>query len=179
MTHFVGSEGMLGKAGVLVVTEVDVEALEFEEVEDRHVAEIEFLLVTAHRESGEFFRFDQAIRMRLKPATHERLKRLWFPIIRDFELQPGDHMAKMVVREKSTGAVGSLVHVFEVPPLDEFRVTTPIISDVKKWRTAGQGFQAQPLARREFPQGEQLICQFDVFGAAKDERGMPKVLQGY
>jgi VWFA-related protein len=179
MTHFVGSEQMLGKAGVLVVAEVDVRALEFEEVEGRHVAEIEFLLVTAHRESGEFFRFDQAINLRLKPATRERLERFWLPIIRDFELQPGDHMAKMVVREKSTGAVGTLVHVFDVPPLDEFRVTTPIISDVHEWRTAGQGFQAQPLARREFPQGEQLICQFDVFGAAKDETGMPRVLQGY
>jgi VWFA-related protein len=179
MTHFVGSEGLLGKAGVLVVTEVDVKALEFEEVEDRQVAEIEFLLVTAHRESGEYFRFDQSVRMRLRPATRERLERLWYPIIRDFELQPGDHMAKMVVREKSTGAVGTLVHVFDVPPLDEFRVTTPIISDVTKWRTAGQGFQAQPLARREFPQGEQLVCQFDVFGAAKDEGGMPNVQQGY
>jgi VWFA-related protein len=179
MTHFVGSEGMLGKAGVLVVTEVDVKALEFEEIEDRRVAEIEFLLVTAHRESGEYFRFDQAVRMRLRPATHERLERLWFPIIRDFELQPGDHMAKMVVREKSTGAVGTLVHVFEVPSLEEFRVTTPIISDVHEWKTGGQGFQAQPLARREFPQGEQLVCEFEVFGAAKDEGGMPKVLQGY
>jgi hypothetical protein len=179
MTHFVGSEGMLGKAGVIVVTEVDVNALGFEEVEGRRVAEIEFLLVTAHRETGEYFRFDQAIRMRLRPATHERLKRLWFPIIRDFELQPGDHMAKIVVREKSTGTVGTVVHVFEVPPLDEFRVTTPIISDVHEWRAVGQGLQAQPLARREFPQGEQLLCQFDVIGAARDEGGMPKVRQGY
>jgi VWFA-related protein len=179
MTHFVGSEGMLGKASVLVVAEVDVRAIEFQEVEGRHVAEIEFLLVTAHRESGEFFRFDETIKMNLRPATHERLERLWLPIIRDFQLQPGDHMAKMIVREKGTGAVGTLVHVFEVPPLEEFRVTTPIISDVHKWRTVGQGFKAQPLARREFPQGEQLLCQFDVLGAAKDESGMPKVLQGY
>ena len=179
MTHFVGPEEMLGKADVFIVTELDVRALEFKEVEDRQVAEIEFLLVVAHRESGEFFRFDQGINLRLRPATRERLTRLWFPIIREFDLQPGDHMAKMVVREKSSGAVGTLVHVFDVPSLEEFRVTTPILSDVHRWKPQGQGFRAQPLARREFPQGEQLVCQFEVFGAAKDELGMPKVQQGY
>ena len=51
---------MLGKASVLVVAEVDIRGLQFTEQEDRQVAEIEFLLVVAHRESGEFFRYDQS-----------------------------------------------------------------------------------------------------------------------
>jgi VWFA-related protein len=179
MTHFVGSEKMLGKASVFVVTEVDVRAFEFEEVEGRHLAEIEFLLVVAHRESGEFFRFDQDIDLKLRPATHERLFLQWLPIVREFELQPGDHMAKMVIREKRTGAVGTLVHVFDVPSLEEFRVATPILSDVDQRGAQGRGFKPQPLARREFTRGDQLICQFDVFGAARDEAGQPKVAHGY
>ena len=35
------------------------------------------------------------------------------------------------------------------------------------------------LARREFPEGAQLLCQFDVYGAARDAKGMPRVLNGY
>jgi hypothetical protein len=36
------------------------------------------------------------------------------------------------------------------------------------------------LARREFPAGADLLCQFEVFGAKKDEKtGMPRVTQGY
>ena len=36
------------------------------------------------------------------------------------------------------------------------------------------------LARREFPSGSDLLCQFEVYGAKKDEKtGMPRVTQGY
>ena len=36
-----------------------------------------------------------------------------------------------------------------------------------------------PLARREFFEGERLLCQFEVFGAEKDDSGLPQVAQGY
>ena len=179
MTHYVGGEQLMGKAGTLVMAEVDIRGLQFTPEEDRQVATIEFLLVVAHRESGEFFRFDQAITMRLRPATRTRLNRIWFPIARDFELQPGDHMAKMIVRESSTGTVGSVVHEFVVPPLDRFRVTTPILSDTPTKNAEGEPELPRPLARREFPQGEQVLCSFDVLNAVKDQTGMPRVFQGY
>jgi len=179
MTHYVGPEQMLGKASVLVAAEVDIRGLQFTEEDDRQVGEIEFLLVVAHRESGEFFRYDQRITMRLRPSTRERLNRVWFPILRDFDLQSGDHQAKIIVREVATGQLGSVVHEFDVPPLDGFWVTTPILSDSHQKDESGLPVNPQPLARREFPQGAQLLCQFEVFGAVKDEKGMPQVAQGY
>jgi VWFA-related protein len=179
MTDYVGAEKMLGKAEVLIVTEVDIRGLRFKEVDGRDTASIEFLLVVAHRKSGEFFRYDQTIDMKLRPSTHERLKRIWFPIIRDFELQPGDHQAKMIIREVSTGVVGSVIHDFEVPPLGQFRVSTPILTDIHRPNTDGPGVKPQLVARRAFPQGSEVVCSFDVFGAERDENGMPRVLQGY
>jgi VWFA-related protein len=179
MTHYVGSEKTPGKASVLVATEVDIRGLDLETVEGRYVGAIELLLLIAHRESGEFFRYDQRIDMDMRPATRERLSRLWFPIVRDVDLQPGDHQAKMVVREVSTGRVGSIVHEFEVPPLAEFRVSTPIITDLYRPKAEGRGVVPRVLARREFPQGSALICQFEIFGAARDETGRPRVTQGY
>jgi hypothetical protein len=179
MTHYIGPEMMLGKSSVLIAAEVDIRRLQFTAEDDRQVAEIEFLLVVVHRESGEFFRYDQSITMRLRPATRQRLNRVWFPILRDFELQPGDHQAKIIVRETATGQLGSVVHEFDVPPLDGFWVTTPILSDSHQKDESGRPVNPQPLARREFPQGEQLLCQFEVFGAQKDEKGMPQVVQGY
>jgi VWFA-related protein len=179
MTHYVGDELMLGKARVLIVAEVDIRDLHFTEEEGRLVSAIEFLLVVAHRESGEFFRYDQTITMRLRPSTHERLSRVWFPIIREFELQPGDSQAKIIVREKSTGEIGSVVHEFQVPPLEEFRVATPILSDTFRKSPEGVPENPQPLARREFHSGEELLCKFEVFGAEKNETGMPEVAQGY
>ena len=180
MTHYVGSEQMLGRASTLLVTEVDIRALQLEEVEGRHVGEISFLLVVAQRETGEFFRFDQIITLRLRPSTRDRLARVWFPIARDFELAQGDYQAKIIVREKTTGLLGSVVHEFQVPSQEEFRVSTPILTDTHRTAEDRKDIQAKPLARREFPRGGQLVCSFEVYGAVKDEAtGMPRVVQGY
>jgi hypothetical protein len=183
MTHFVGDEKTLGKAAVLVATEVDVRALEFEEKEGRHYADLQFLLVVAHRESGEFFRYDQAVNMKLMPSTRERLGILWYPIVRDFELRSGDYQAKIVVRDTRTGRVGTVIHEFEVPELSQLRVSTPVLSDTSAPASAPEGVpggRLAVLARREFPSGADLYCQFEVFGARKDEKtGMPRVSQGY
>ena len=108
-----------------------------EEKEGRVFADVQFLLVVAHRESGEFFRYDQAVNMKLLPSTKERLNRQWFPIVRDFELKSGDYQAKIVVRDNSSGRIGTVIHEFEVPPLGELRVSTPVLSDTRA--PAGRG----------------------------------------
>ncbi len=179
MTHYVGAETTPGKASVMVVTEVDIRELALKEVDGRFVGAIEILLVIAHRESGEYFRYDQKIDMNIRPATRERLSLRWYPVVRDVELQPGDHQAKIVVREPSTGRLGSVAHEFEVPPLDGFRVSTPIVTDEFRPEPDGRGVVPEVLAHREFVQGSALLCQFDVFGADRDEKGIPRVVQGY
>jgi len=181
MTDYVGEERMLGKAVVLVATEVDTRALDFEEAEGRSLAELEVLLVVAHRESGEFFRYDQGINMKLLPATRDRLEKLWYPLVRDFELKAGDYQAKIVVRDKKSGRVGTLTHEFVVPPLDKFRVSTPVISDTPVPPASGSGApRLMVLARRQFASDSDVFCQFEVFGAKKDEKtGQPVVRQGY
>ena len=183
MTHFVGDERTLGKAAALVATEVDVRALEFEEKDGRVLADLQFLLVVAHRESGEFFRYDQGVNMKLLPSSRERLRRLWFPIVRDFELKSGDYQAKIVVRDTRSGRVGTVIHEFDVPPLGELRVSTPVLSDTRAPSPAAEGVPGgilSVLARREFPSGADLLCQFEVYGAKKDDKtGLPRVTQGY
>jgi VWFA-related protein len=183
MTHFIGDERTLGKAAVLVATEVDVRALEFEEKDGRAYADLQFLLVVAHRESGEYFRYDQGVNMKVLPSTRERLQFLWLPIVRDFELKSGDYQAKIVVRDTRTGRVGTVIHEFEVPPLGELRVSTPVLSDTRAPSPSAEGVPGGILsvvARREFPSGADLLCQFEVYGAQKDEKtGLPRVTQGY
>ncbi len=181
MTHYVGEETLLGKAAVLVATEVDIRNLTFEEKDGRAMATVQFLLVTAHRQSGEYFRYDQAVELKLLPASRERLARTWLPIVRDFELRPGGYQTKIVVRDKASGRVGTVIHEFDVPGLEEFRVSTPIVSDVREAPAGGgAGGRLAVLARREFSQGSSLFCQFEVYGAAKDPKtSMPRVSMGY
>jgi VWFA-related protein len=185
MTHFIGDERSLGKAAVLITTEVDIRALDLSEVEGRSVGELQFLLVVAHRASGEFFRYDQGISMKMQPATRERYSRFWFPVTRDFELKSGDYQAKIVVRDGRSKHIGTLIHEFDVPPLGTLRASTPVLSDTPQSANAViseglPGGRLVALARREFAAGSNLLCQFEVYGAKSDEKsGMPRVVQGY
>jgi hypothetical protein len=177
MTAYVGKQGLGGKASVQVVTEVDIQGAELAQVAGRQQGQLELLLVVAHRESGEYVQYDHTVDMNLLPATRERLRLTWLPIVREFDLSPGHHQAKLVARFAGRKRVGSVVHEFEVPPLDAFRVSTPILSDTRADDSPGRP-QPTLLARREFARGAQLLCHFDVFGASRDERGMPRVVQG-
>jgi VWFA-related protein len=184
MTAFVFDETLMGKASALVATEVDISGFAFEEQEGRFNDTLEFLLVVAHRETGEFFRYDQKVEMKLMPATRERLLKSWFPIVRDFELAVGGYQAKIVVRDTNSGRVGTVVHNFEVPALEGFRVSTPLLTDaLERSREDPDGPpRAKVLAHRSFSAGpgSVLFCSFDVYGAAKETgSSMPRVSAGY
>jgi len=188
MTAYVFEETLLGKARTMVVTEVDVTRFAFEDRLDvssgeasgrRFTNAAEFFLVVAHRESGEFFQYDQKIDMRLRPETLKRVGAEWLPIIREFELAPGHYQAKIVVRDENAKVVGTLVHEFDVPELDTLRLSTPILTDVLRQK---EGAQPIPriVARRSFSNDGMLFSQFDVYGAARDtDSGMPRVRAGF
>jgi VWFA-related protein len=181
MTSYVMGETLLGKASVVVAADVDITKFAFDEKEGRLHDTLEYLLVVAHRESGEFFRYDQKVEMKLRPETRDRLNKSWYGIVKDFELAPGGYQAKIVVRDKNKGQLGTLVHEFEVPELTQFRVSTPILSDVVQ---PTDDPQAPPrpllLARRTFAAGGTLFASFEVHGAEKDKKtGMPAVSAGY
>ena len=183
MTHYVGAERALDKAVVLVAIEVDIHGLDLEETDGRFGGNFDFLLVVAHRQTGEFFRYDQSVVMNIKPETRERLERFWYPIVRDFDLGEGDYQAKIVVRDKRSGKVGTVTHQFEVPALDTLRVSTPVLSDTLATETGvpgAPGARLEVMVRRDFPVGSTVYCQIDIFGAKKDpQSGMPRVAQGY
>jgi hypothetical protein len=180
MSAYVGSESVLGKAQVMIATEVDIRSIAFEEKDGRFVDTVEFLLVAAHRETGEYFRYDQKMDLKLLPATKERIEKAWLPISRDFELKAGGYQAKIVVRDKNSGRVGTVVHEFEVPDLSKFRVSTPLLSNVRQIENGQPTGKLQLQVHRDFAPEGPLFCSFEVFGAAKDPKsGMPRVMMGY
>lgn len=183
LTSYVFDETLLGKATSILHADVDLSAFSFNFKDDRYSDTLEFLLVVAHRETGEFNRYDQKIEMNLRPETKAKYTKAWFPIQRDFELQPGAYQAKIVVRDKNAAKLGTVTHDFEVPDLASWRLSTPVLTDTTQPPPPGQE-NAPPrlvlLARREFPTGVRLFCQFDVYNPTKDKAtGMPNVTAGY
>ncbi len=179
MTAFVGDESLLGTARVDVVTEVDLRALELEMRDGRYVGGVEFLLVAFNSETGDLFRYDQKVDMKLLPASRDRLEKTWFPIRREFQLRQGGYQAKIVVRDMRSGRVATVGHRFDVPELAGLRVSTPVLTDSHQEQGETAEQQTLPVAHREFERGEELSCRFEVYRAQLDGSGVPRVAMGY
>lgn len=84
----------------------------------------------------------------------------WLPFQRSFALPPGRCQAKLVVRDRGTGAIGTVVHQLEIPDAHQLRLSSPILSDTPQ----GEGV-APPriVARRSFAAGSILYCYFEVY----------------
>jgi VWFA-related protein len=181
LTAYVLQETLLGKARVLVVADVDVTGVEFkEDPADPGPLRgaLDMLMVVAHRESDDFSRYDQRIDLARKPGPVPPAPN-YYRIARDFDLPPGGHQAKLVLRDAANGRLGSVAYDFEVPSLDDWRVSTPILTDAIQ-RAEGQDvLMPVLLTRRDFREGQPLFCRFDVYGARKDKDGMPKVRAGH
>jgi hypothetical protein len=174
--HVLG-EGEPGKTRVFVTAEADIRGLAFEERGGAATDTLELMLVVAERETGEFHRFDQQFQMSFRPETRARYARSWFPITREVPLAAGAYQARIVVRDKNSGRLGTLTHDFDVPVATGLRVSTPILSDrLREPATGGP----ELVARRTFVPAGLLHGRFEVYGAAKDGKtGATNVTAGF
>jgi VWFA-related protein len=180
LTHHVFGPAAPGKARALLTAEVDVRGLAFAEEKGRSVDTLEYLLVVVRRESGEFQRHDQKIELQLPPDVRASLESRWLPVVKEFELTPGGYQARLVVRDKRSGTIGSVRHGFDVPDLREWRTSTPVLSDALEPKKEGEPLRPTVPARRAFAAGGTLYYQFEVYGSAPDPAsGLPRVSAGF
>ena len=180
VSSFVFDEVALDQLSVQLAVEIDVRGLAYQQDADRSSDALAFLIEAQHRESGEYYRYDQKIELNLLPETRRRLEQTGYQLAREFTLPPGAYQAKIVVRDLNSGRVGSVVHEFEVPKVESLRVSTPVLSDSLEQDADGN---RRPVlqVRRSFATDAVLYCQFSVYGARKEESGslMPRVRAGY
>jgi hypothetical protein len=83
---------------------------------------------------------------------------------------------RLVVRDPSTGVVGSVLQRLEVPFPGEFRASTPILTErVEPAPTPDRPPQPALAAHRVFSPDGGLYCQYEVFGAATPGGAPPRV----
>jgi VWFA-related protein len=181
MTALVMGETILGKATTTIVSDIDISRFDFEQTEDRFVDTAEIVLVVAQRETGEFWDRSETVELGFSPEVKSRLGRSpWYSLMRDFDLPPGSYQAKLVVRHKKSGRMGSVSHDFTVPNLSNWRVSSVVMTDVVQPKPGERGTQPKLIARRTFHAPGPIFARFEVYGAAKDpQTHLPKVEAGY
>jgi hypothetical protein len=179
-TSYVFDETLLGKASALVAADIDISKFAYQEKDGRFQDTLDFLIVVAHRETGEFFRYDQKIEMNLMPATKARLAASWYPIVRDFELAPGGYQAKIVRarqeqrqdRDRHPRVRGG--RPVPVPDLDPRHHRHPAAGPGEEGRAAA-GHHREAHLRA----GATLFASFEVYGATKEKpTGCPRSRRG-
>jgi VWFA-related protein len=169
-----------GKARVRLTAEVDVHGFSFVDKGATARDTLEFLLIVAREDSGEFSRFDQQFDMNLRPETKARYERTGFAITREIPLAPGSYQAKIVARDRNSGRVGSLMHTFSVPELAGLRVSSLWLTDRVREAATGTPPEPEPTARRQFAASGTLHCRFEVYGAGVDAgTGRARVTAGF
>jgi VWFA-related protein len=177
MTTYVLEETTLGRARVLVAADADISKVDFKETGGRLLGTLDTLALAARRENSEVFRSDQKVDLERKPGAMTSPS--WYTIVRELEVPPGTYHAKVVIRDPASRRLGTVTLAFEVPPLDQLRLSSPILTDTIQVPPGGAP-NAVLLARRTFSPAKPLFCRFDVFGAAADPAThMPRVVAGH
>ena len=165
------------KAKVLVVAEADPRQIRLESRDGRDTGAVESFFLVSSR-SGETYHHESRLDLSLPPEARAQVEKTWLPVRHVFELPAGVYQVRSVVRDPSSGQMGSLLHDFEVEDPKRLRVTTPVLTDAL---VPGEG-EPRPalLARRTFAAGGRLYGQFEVYGATPDPAtGQPRVSAGH
>jgi hypothetical protein len=167
--HFQGTADD-GKVRCLLVGEVGVGSLAFEEQDGRSLASLDLAFGTMGAgEDGWSAPKQQRADMKLLPATLERVRRDGYVVREEMTLGAGPGLVKLVVRDPKSGRVGSITTRIDVPDPAAFRISTPIVTDLAEPGAKGEGPRALAIARRDFAVGGRLFVSFDIFGT----RGAP------
>jgi VWFA-related protein len=165
-----------GKTHVLVDVEMNTGALAFQSKGGEKVARVEVSVAAIHRDSGKGFIHDDALEITARQGEAPG----WRGLVREFELAAGVNQARVVVRDTTSGALGSVTQRFEVPEPGTLRLSTPILTDHVDPAKDGRGRPRPALAaHRTFVPAGGLYCEFEVFGASRDQAtGLPRVAAG-
>jgi VWFA-related protein len=182
LTHHVfgEAEGASGKTRALLTAAIDIRGLAFADENGRSVDTLEYLLVVVHRDTQEVHRRDQKVELQLSPEARATLEAQWLAVDRELALAPGAYQARLVVRDKRGGTIGTVRHDFEVAGLGAWRTSTPVLSDALEPKVEGAPLRPVVAARRTFAPDGTLYYQFEVYGSGRDPAsGQPRVSAGF
>ncbi|MGD8897304.1 MAG: VWA domain-containing protein [Acidobacteriota bacterium] len=166
-----------GRVQVAVAAEARASALRLEAMPDgSHGGTLDVVLAIDHVRVGAS-RVASPERLAVRVPEGAPLSEEWLPLRRRFSLPPGPSLVRLVVRDRASGAIGTVTHPLQVPDADRLRVSSPILSDIRQ----GEGVKPPRIvARRSFMAWSILYCYFEVFpGALGSSRESAQARSGY
>jgi VWFA-related protein len=163
----------------LLVAEADPAPLRLAPRDGRYSATLESYVLVHDRSRDSLERNERLIELNVPAEAFAGLAKAGIPIQREFALAPGTYQATLLLRDRETGTIGSVRHEFDVPAADQFRITTPVVTDVVQPPAGGEPPRPVPIARRAFKAGTRIAVAFDIIGAATSGNAAPQISVSY
>ena len=157
-----------GTIRTLLVSELKIDDLTFEEKEGQFSAELDVLLTVTHYATGRTLG-DRPVGIQLAARSDVRGQNAWHRITQEVSLLPGAWVAKIVVRDRKSGVIGSVTHSLDVPGGGGWRASSPVLSDALSADPSPSCSTPCPWRDARSPRPG-LYCELEVYDAAPDGR---------
>jgi VWFA-related protein len=180
LTSYVFGPQAGGKVQVLLVAEADLAPLRLAPKNRRYSAALDSYVLVHDRSRDSLERDERLVELDVPADTFTQVTQHGLPVRREFSLEPGRYQATLLLRDRATGAIGSVRHEFDVPPSEGLRLTTPIVTDtLQPAAAAGQSPRPVPVAHRTFKAGTRIAVAFEIYGAVEKSPSGAQVSVAY
>ena len=135
-------------ASVLLAVETDLRAFALKSSDASPSDVLDLKMLVTNPATGEARRYERVVEMKLPGGVSDVETSAWYPLTQPFELRPGSYQARIAVRDRNTGRVGSVTHDFEVPARSGMTLSSLIITDTIEKPADGPGGSAKTRADR-------------------------------
>jgi VWFA-related protein len=169
------------EASVLLAVETDLRAFALKSSAANSSDVLDLKMLVTNPVTGEARRYERVVEMKLPGGVSDLETSAWYPLTQPFELAPGNYQARIAVRDRNTGRVGSVTHDFEVPARSGMTLSSLIITDTIEKPAEGLEGPPKPvlIVRRLLNAGATLYYQFAVFDAGQAVNGERRVKAGH
>jgi VWFA-related protein len=165
----------------LLTLEADLRAFQLTAVEGKLTDVLDLRMLVTSLSTGETKRYERAVEIALEGHVSRLEISAWYPLSQSFDLAPDRYQARIAVRDRNSGRVGSLTHDFEVPSRKGTTLSSVILTDTIVTPAPGTDGPPKPalIVRRLLTQGATLYYQFMVFDAGRAANGETRVKAGH
>jgi hypothetical protein len=166
-----------GAARVQIVVEADGSRLQVAQTAKGAKASLDLNILAVSRDRPTVLPLGETIDIGLGP--HEAAD--WWALFREVRLPPGVAQVRTTIRDRASGAMGTVAARIEVPDIDAPYLSSPFLTDrTQPPLAAGEPPRLVPTALRRFTRGRPLHCQYELFGfGGRDMPGVAQVAGGY
>jgi VWFA-related protein len=166
---------------VLLAVEADLRVFQLKANAGVLTDVLDLRLLVTDLGAGETKRYERTVEMNLQSHVPRVETSAWYPLSQPFELAPGRYQARLVVRDRNSGRVGSVTHDFDVPVRKGLSLSSLIVTDTIETPAHGSGGPPRPvlIVRRLLTAGSTLYYQYSVFDAGRTPNGETRVKAGH